>query len=393
MTSSNRGLPVTRIRAENFRSFRDVDVELRPLTVLVGPNGSGKSNLLKVLQFLSAATRFDIGVALDQWGGFERVQRQSPKTGQVALAIEGSVTQHSSAGAPDSYQLKFNRAASGITRREIFEFKRVPGKGRRIQVTGSQVTIQGDGDDSRRQLASGQTSGLGTLARLSDTDVGPGPASYAEFLSSIRVLEPNVEEARRPSRVVAGPLADDAHNLSAALMNLRQSSPDAFSSLVFDLRRCLPGLENLQLMPVGGTTSSVVVQLVERGVTRPIDLADASFGTVRLLALLVALHEPKPPKFTAIEEVDHGLHPYALEVLIERMRDATTRTQILAATHSPTLVNRLEPTEILVCDRDPVTGESLMPARSAEEIQRAVDASDFGPGELWFAGAIGGVPA
>lgn len=53
----------------------------------------------------------------------------------------------------------------------------------------------------------------------------------------------------------------------------------------------------------------VVAELHENGLRRPIELADASFGTVRMLALLTALHDPDPPALTVIEEVDHGLHP------------------------------------------------------------------------------------
>lgn len=132
---------------------------------------------------------------------------------------------------------------------------------------------------------------------------------------------------------------------------------------------------------------------MKRGVDEPVGLADASFGTVRLLALLTALHQPDPPPFIAIEEIDHGLHPYALDVLLDRMRAATAHSQILAATHSPTLVARLRPDEIVVCDRDPVTGESIIPAISSAEITRAARASDWNPDELWFAGAIDGIPA
>lgn len=328
------------------------------------------------------------------WGGFDSVQRQSRDTGPVRLLIEGSVTEHASLTAPDSYLLRLNRLKSGAIRRdEEFEFKRLPGRGRRIKVSGAQVTITAPDDmPELRRLRTAQTSGLGTLARLDDSAVGPGPAAYMQFLTSIRMLEPNVDAARQPARMAPGPLAGDAHNLSSALLNLQRASPSAFEDLLHDLKRCLPGLSGLELVPVGGSTTSVVVRLRERGLTRSIDLADASFGTVRLLALLTALHEPSQPAFTAIEEVDHGLHPYALEILIARMRDASERTQILAATHSPSLVNRLSANEIIVCDRDPETSESLIPARSAEEIQAAIDSSDMGPGELWFAGALGGVP-
>ena len=77
--------PVTRIRARNFRSLADVDVTLRPLTVLVGPNASGKTNVLNVLRFLATTVRFDLGAALQEWRGFEHIQRQGEKKGPVLL--------------------------------------------------------------------------------------------------------------------------------------------------------------------------------------------------------------------------------------------------------------------------------------------------------------------
>lgn len=398
-----RSIPVSRIHAQNFRSFRDVDVQLGPLTVLVGPNGSGKSNLLKVLQFISTAARFDLDVALSQWGGFDHVLRQSTRAQaqSVELEIEGQVTRLASENAPDHYRLLVTRKKNGeLTRTEELAFKRLEGRGRRIKVRDSAVTIEAGELQTQRNLASRTTTGLGALAQFAQDEVGPQPAAYVRFLTSMRVLEPDVAAAREPSRYSEGRLADDAHNLASALANLQAASTDAFAALVSDLAACLPGLERIELAPIGGAGRAFVVQLHERGVRRPIELADASYGTVRLLALLVALHEPDPPAFTAIEELDHGLHPYALEVLVDRMRAASAKTQILAATHSPTLVNRLEPHEVLIAERDYETGESIIPARNAEEIASAIrstvdedSGSSRGIGELWFAGALGGVPA
>ena len=48
--------------------------------------------------------------------------------------------------------------------------------------------------------------------------------------------------------------------------------------------------------------------------------------SLRLLALLAAPHEPDPPPFMAIGEIDHGLHPYAMDVLLDRLRAASRRT-------------------------------------------------------------------
>jgi len=55
---------------------------------------------------------------------------------------------------------------------------------------------------------------------------------------------------------------------------------------------------------------------------------------VRLLALLTALHQPDPPPFIAIEDIDHGLHPCALDVSLDRRPAAT------AHSHIPAIIRR-----------------------------------------------------
>ena len=41
------------VHIENYLSLRDVELPLKPLTVLVGPNASGKSNILSALSLLN----------------------------------------------------------------------------------------------------------------------------------------------------------------------------------------------------------------------------------------------------------------------------------------------------------------------------------------------------
>lgn len=392
--------PLRSIRARNFRSLADVDVDFGDLNVLIGPNGSGKSNLLRTLAFVRDTARFDIRQAIDHMGGFHNVIRQADDVEKVELTIEAVVTEHSSARAQDVYALNLQPTGTLIEREERFTFKRIPGRGRRYTVTATGREVAGGTDRRGRpedpetllELSAEDVSALGTLARVGGGELGRGPSDFFSFLSRTRYLDPDVDKARVPSRISSTSLADDATNLSAALITLRDDAPDSFRELVRDLGRCLPGLEDITFQSYGGSTQSVVIQLKERGLSRPVDLADASFGTVRMLALLVALHEPNPPALTVIEEVDHGLHPYALDVLVDRMRDASDRTQLLVASHSPTLVNRLRPAEIIVCDRDPDTGESLIPATSSDEIASAIEAGDWKAGELWFSGVLDGVP-
>ena len=44
---------LTRLEIDGFKSLRDFEIDLEPLTVLVGPNGAGKSNILEALGLIS----------------------------------------------------------------------------------------------------------------------------------------------------------------------------------------------------------------------------------------------------------------------------------------------------------------------------------------------------
>jgi predicted ATPase len=384
------------INVKGFRSLAEVAVPLKPLTVLVGPNGSGKTNVLNVLRFLASTIRFDLTTAIELFGGYERLLRDDGESRAIKITIEAVVTEHAHDNARDRYSLTLRqRRRSAIHRSEDFTFKRVSGPGRRITVNGSTVTIKTvDPRSKGRQLelADEQTAGLSILPKLAPGQGGEGIDDFAKFISSIQVLEPNVTEARAASRLYGSPLAEDASNLADALLRLREQEPQAFRDVQRDLSRCLPGVDQIGFATEGGSARSVVAQLIESGLANPIDLADASFGTVRLLSMLVALHDPNPPPFVAIEEVDHGLHPYAIDVLVDALRTASERTQVLVTTHSPTLVNRLEPDELVVCDRDHDSGASLIPAVDVRGLAHAAEASELRLGELWFSGAVGGVP-
>src|SRR4051812_16026279 len=102
---------------KNFKSLRDVRVELGPVNVLVGPNASGKSNFLDVIQFLGDSVREDLGPALDSRGGFERVRyRGADGEGPVRIHVGASVTRYSSPTAPDEYELSFTTRGGNVRR-------------------------------------------------------------------------------------------------------------------------------------------------------------------------------------------------------------------------------------------------------------------------------------
>jgi predicted ATPase len=396
------------LRAENFLSLKRVEVRLRPLNVLVGPNGAGKSNLLDLIGFLGDSVREDLGPALERRGGFERVRFRGELAEElVRIHVSANVTRYSSVNAPDEYDLSFRTLPGRIKHTDTFEpttllrrwesfrFKRLKGPGRRITINGSklQVADPGTAPQSRRLLRQ-DSLGLSTLPRLATEEGGGEVRRMAELFESFRVFDVNVARARAPSYLDETESLDhDGANLAAFLWGLSQDE-ELFAELEEDARAFIPGLKKLVFQPVGGADDAVAVELQEVGLRDPTTLREASFGTIRALALLAMLYDPNPPALTCVEEIDHGLHPYVFERLVERLRDASTRTQFLIATHSPALVNRLSPHELIVCERDEATGASRIPAIDPDRVAAMATrfGDELGLGEVWFTGTLGGVP-
>ncbi|MDH6227830.1 AAA family ATPase [Streptomyces sp. MJP52] len=398
------------LHVENFRSLRDVSIPLGQLTVLVGPNGVGKSNVLKVFDFLADIIRTDLTPALDERGGFDEVAfwgGEKPPT-SMRIHLKATWTSNSTLNAPDEYQLTIRRRALrpgrgaghgpaySLAREESFAFKRTQGRGRRITIKGEEAKVvderAGRTQDSGSFGIQKLSSGLSTLPRLGPADGGDEVHRVADRLSSFRVFDVDVEAARMPTRLrgaTTARLSPHAENLAAFLIRL-STVEDVWENLVADARQVLPQLENIEFEEVGGSVDQLTVVLRERGLRRLTPLADASYGTVRLLGILALLYDPDPPAFTCIEEIDHGLHPQALELIVQRLREASGRTQFIVATHSPALVNRLRPEEFIVCDRDE-DGASVIPAMTVEHVREIVEESGDQPlGELWFSGVLGG---
>lgn len=395
-----------RIEAHNYGCLDHADVTLGPLSVLVGPNGSGKSTLLDTIQFLGDAARDDLGPAVASRGGFEAMRFRGASDGLTAgirLAIHAVVTNHASERVPDEYELyvwgQSIQPRFVLLRDESLKFKRRAGAGRRLTIKGAEVTAHNEAGKriSSQKLLQEQSLALSTLPRLAFKEGGEQMAQLADLFKSFRVFDVDVRAARAPAPVDPGEqrvvLAQNASNLSAFLHQLSRDKA-LFRNLIEDARAMIPGFKKLHFRAIGGARAAVVAEIEERWLPGRTPLAAASFGTIRALAMLAMLYDPEPPALTCVEEIDHGFHPHLFDRLVELMRQATERTQLLIATHSPALVNRLRPEELIVCERNPETGGVRMPAIDADTIAKMMEAAggEIGPGELWFSGSLGGVP-
>jgi len=78
-----------KIKLENLLSFKDAELELRPLNVLIGPNASGKSNLIRAIGLLRSLPK-DLATEIANGGG-PRAWINKRARGKPSIQIAGAL--------------------------------------------------------------------------------------------------------------------------------------------------------------------------------------------------------------------------------------------------------------------------------------------------------------
>ena len=385
--------PFTKVWARNFRSIEYAELELEALTVLVGPNASGKSNLLDIFGFLADAIRHSLETAITRRGGIDSIGRKSP-TGRILGPEIGF--QHVSSEETLEYSVSMTRVGRGDYRvkREHaklqptdsgvapFELELTNGRLTKPNLKRfSRRTAHASEEDSEQQpdyvviinrmieeldnqdlnLISAEHSQITSfislvLSRSNDTVGSNVPLDRSSFhlhlalnkakenLGRIGIYHLFPNSLRDPQKVAdSHPLAAEGENLASTLRDMLQKKNRFLPELKAALTVAVPGVRDIRVSSAG---SYYVVELKherEGGTERGswFDLSHESDGTIRLLAMLTALFQDPAPSLIGLEEPELAIHPGAMSVLSDTMQEASTRGQVLVATHSPELINSL----------------------------------------------------
>jgi predicted ATPase len=118
------------------------------------------------------------------------------------------------------------------------------------------------------------------------------------------------------------------------------------------------------------------------------DISQLSDGTLRFICLSTLLLQPNSPDLIIIDEPELGLHPAAMELLVEMIRSVATKSQVIISTQAVSMVNQFAPEEIIVVERE--KDESVFNRKNSKELEMWLD--EYSMGELWEMNVIGGRP-
>jgi len=375
---------ITELALHNFKSFAGNEhrITLGPLTLMVGTNASGKSNVRDALRFLHGVSRgYSLAEILGekygeggvlQWKGIrggvrEVVNGESGGTFEISIAT--SLTTRAKIvylgkelfrDRTTSYRYRIaveanlqNNAAT-IANEELSEgwqraFSTFPEYLEADQVNdGRQIWVRYRNPSAKKYL--------GPTIKLSRTQ--PLVSQFAEHpdvtatarnasrqfiatLESMRFLDLDPQSLRRPSLPGQTVLGDKGENLSSVLQALCED--ESRKESLIEWTRELTPLDVVDLtFPQVSLEGRIQLVLVEKG-GRQISAESASDGTLRFLAFAAALLGTKPAETYVFEEIENGIHPNRVHLLLELLQRSTDAgaTQVIATTHSPALLNFL----------------------------------------------------
>lgn len=381
-------LPLKKFRLCSFKAVQDSgELELTPLTVFIGDNGSGKSSLLEGLETLQAIVTQDLDHALQPWRGFEYLWNQALKhnlrlpnpnkagsrhrhTNPMQFALGGYLERYTYA-----IDMSINTGADAlfiqeerIKRRGRLQYRR-DARGKCEDRTGTEVTSF--------QLSDGE-SVVGRSKQLYDF------VQDWQFVA----LNPHIMGQPSPRRRAGGHihLTRDGANIAEYLLDIRRLDVAAFEGLLETLQYVLSYARDLQPTVTSELERNVYLQLTEADFKVPGWLL--SSGTLRLVALLALFRHPAPPPLIVIEEIENGLDPRTINLIVDEIRTLieSKHTQVILTTHSPYLLDLLHLSHIVLVER--VDGQPTF-TRPADQESLREWSKRFSPGQLYTMQRLG----
>lgn len=344
---------VETLRVQNYRALRDVRLDsITPLTVLLGPNGSGKSTVFDVFAFLSECFGEGLRKAWDRRGRFREL-RSRDSNGPIVIELQ----YREKPGTPlITYHLEIDEKDRGpVVKHEFLRWKRTHpaapfyflnySEGKGEVITGEQPESQDKRID--KPLSGPDVLAVNTLGQLAEN---PRVIALRNFITSWHLSYLSADAARgNPEAGAEERLSQTGDNLANVIQYLHEEHRERLDKIFQTLKRRVPRIEEVTSRPLDD--GRLLLQVKDAPFTSPVLARFASDGTLKMLAYLILLYDPKPPQLIGIEEPENYLHPRLLPELAEECDMASEHAQLIVTTHSPFFIDRLRPEQVRVLYR------------------------------------------
>jgi len=327
---------VETVRIENFGCVRNARLELTQLHALIGPNDSGKSTVLSALRTMGELIR----IGQNRLGDDSRLDPRGVAGSKITMG--SGRTELECLRENVTWVFKISQdTASRLFPVEVMSIPLADGVTHELAEPAQGATlIRWDPDAIRRPcelIPEGRSLTIG--------EKGDGiPAIYEAILSRDRA---------------------------------------AFDEIEASVRRHFPTIKSIWL-PTSSDSKKALGVILNDGTKIHADVM--SEGLLYWLAFAVLPHVD-PTAILLIEEPENGLHPSRISEVMKVLRAVSSRMQVILATHSPLVINELQPEEVTILTRDARTGTRATRMDRTTHFQQRQQV--YALGELWLSFADG----
>jgi predicted ATPase len=382
-----------RVVLKGFKSIKAMDLELRPLNILIGANGAGKSNLVSFFSLLHELSQ-------------ERLQSWVAASGGAdSLLYLGSKT------TPGiDITLQFSWRTNPYAPSSIYEARLAHAAPDRLQFTSERLDTQYDDQPTQtpelRSAGGTWESVVPTTATISH----PGNAAANHLRRLLRkCLVYHFHDTSKTARIRLGSLIGDTRwlnpdgsNLAALLYAYQTRYPPIYRRIVSTVRLLLPGFDEFILEPDLASPGRILLFWRQTGSDYVLGPHQLSDGTLRAMCLVTLLTQPEDdlpdtrpeddlPQLSPliiVDEPELGLHPYALSLIASLFKKASHHTQVLVSTQSTSFLDHFDPEDIVVVNRE--GNESVFTRPDPAKLETWLE--EYSLGEVWEKNVIGGGP-
>ena len=180
---------------------------------------------------------------------------------------------------------------------------------------------------------------------------------------------------------------NDAGNLAAFLFRLKAITEKSYEEIVRTIQLIAPYFADFVLEPQEGNEEQIVLKWQQKGCEDILMLRSYRMVRYALFALLHLLqpHELQPATII-VDEPELGLHPYAITIFAEMVRQLSDEKQIIISTQSVEMLNEFDVEDVIVVDR----GEdgSEFKRLNEDELEVWLE-EDYALGDLWKKNILG----
>jgi len=379
---------IKKIRVTNFKSFKDLEIELGRFNVIIGANASGKSNFVQIFKFLRDTTIYGLDNAISMQGGVDYLRNINiGSSKELSLEIVsdleyGKIISHAK-----------EREGLGVRTFETI-YKMALGfkkNGREYEIIEDKITqrfkiirlgIKGKNIEEKEIIGKGWIILSHTKGRIKidSFNISEGiPINKNDIIpqfileerldpqSPLIILFPLLRiplffnktlicdfDPRMPKRATTvtgkAEIEEDGSNLAIVLKNILEDR-EKRRKLFNLITNILPFVNNMGVEKLADKSLLFKIEEIYTKKGNFLPASSISDGTINVTTLIVALYFERK-WMTIIEEPERNIHPYLISKVVEMMKDASRNKQVIITTHNPEIVKYAGLENILLVSRD-----------------------------------------